>query len=355
MITARTLDLPKHVQDCPEHRQLGKEMIKVWQEEGIFQIKLDTVVQKNIFKNTNIASHKFFDELSVEEKRKFVREDNYSGYTGSMEEVTGAYKDTPEVFTIFKDIPVEDLRCKNKWPLHGPVPWPSEEFKQAYTDYTNLILGKGNRVLQLISLGLGLENMNTLVDLTNDGCYNIRVMKYPKATDKFDVRGVGAHTDYGFLSLGNQDVEGLMIRPPIKGEKRGKNWIDYQSGRLDTEEGWQMVKAESDHITIYPGDMFQLLTNGFLLALPHRVVMNQNSTRYANAFFHEPNFNAVLYPLMGENKDDHFHFGTHITNMYLNNCPERITTKYFKRENQAEILKKVREQAYKDMSKKFIY
>ena len=356
IVKATNVDIPKEVIDCSDHRQLGKDLIKIWKKEGIFQIKLENEKQKEIFGKANVASKKFFDEISIEEKRKFIREDNYSGYTASMEERTGIYVDTPEVFTIFRDIPISDVRCQKKWPLHGPVPWPFEEFKKAYDDYTELMLNQGNRVLRLISLGLGLEHIDTLVDLTHDAAYNIRIIKYPQAQTEENLRGIGAHTDYGFLSLGNQSVEGLIIRPPTQGEKRGKNWLEFTSGMWDNVEGWVTVKQETDAITIYPGDMFQLITNGYLLATPHKVNMHPNECRYSNAFFLEPNFNAVLVPLMGENKDDIFHFGTHLTNMYVANCPGRITTQYYHRENQLEILNNLRESAFKEMkrSKNFI-
>ena len=350
LVSAKTVKLPSIIKDCPEHTKIGKEMIKIWKEEGIFQVKLENDKQEKIMQNALAQTKKFFGDYSLEQKRSFVSKYTYSGYTGSLEEVTGIYKDTPEVFTIFEDVSTNDERFKKKYPIHGPVPWPFNDFKLAYEEYINMILGLGNRVLQLISLGLNLERMDILLDITHNGCYNLRILKYPQAKNG-EFRGVGAHSDYGFLSLGNQTSEGILIRPPIEGEVRGKNWIKGLSGKYDEEEPWNMVKCESDGITVYPGDMFQLLTNGYIMPTIHKVIMNPNEERFSTAFFHEPNFDATLVPLMGDSKEDHFHFGTHVTNMYVANCPNRITTKYLKESGGYEMLKALADKSYNEMKK----
>lgn len=67
----------------------------------------------------------------------------------------------------------------------------------------------------------------------------------------------------------------------------------------------------------------QFITNNRLPSTPHKVGMNIRE-RFAFAYFHEPNFNAVLKPLEGSS-DERVHYGTHFTNMFMRNYPERIT------------------------------
>jgi isopenicillin N synthase-like dioxygenase len=90
------------------------------------------------------------------------------------------------------------------------------------------------------------------------------------------------------------------------------------------------------------GDMMQYLTNSFLKSTPHKVGLN-NQERYTIAYFHEPNFRAVVKPLReysncntGSSTSQHgsvaadeegVHYGTHFTNMFMRNYPDRITTK----------------------------
>lgn len=82
----------------------------------------------------------------------------------------------------------------------------------------------------------------------------------------------------------------------------------------------------------------QLMTNNFLPATPHKVGMNTRE-RFAFAYFHEPNFCATLKPLDGSS-DESVHYGTHFTNMFMRNYPERITAKRVHAENRMEILAK---------------
>jgi isopenicillin N synthase-like dioxygenase len=44
------------------------------------------------------------------------------------------------------------------------------------------------------------------------------------------------------------------------------------------------------------------------------------------AYFHEPNFDAGIRPLLGCD-DSYIHYGTHFTNMFMRCYPDRITTR----------------------------
>ena len=75
----------------------------------------------------------------------------------------------------------------------------------------------------------------------------------------------------------------------------------------------------------------QYITGSFLPSTPHKVGLNTRE-RFAFAYFHEPNFRAVVKPLesyrsgTGTDDDEGIHYGTHFTNMCLRNYPDRITT-----------------------------
>jgi len=86
----------------------------------------------------------------------------------------------------------------------------------------------------------------------------------------------------------------------------------------------------------------QFLTNGFLYSTPHKVGLN-TAERFAFAYFHEPNFNSVLEPLPGYGEK--IHYGTHFTNMFMRNYPERVTAKRIHDENRLELLDRLRADA----------
>jgi isopenicillin N synthase-like dioxygenase len=96
--------------------------------------------------------------------------------------------------------------------------------------------------------------------------------------------------------------------------------------------------------------MMQYLTNSFLKSTPHKVGLN-NSERYTIAYFHEPSFQAVVKPIEDfsngtqsltfhedAEEDKGVHYGTHFTNMFMRNYPDRITTKRLIEENRYPLL-----------------
>src|SRR5215218_6423908 len=97
---------------------------------------------------------------------------------------------------------------------------------QAFMDELGSI---GERLLQLVALGLGLAELTALTALTRDGWHHMRVLRFP-ARSQGATRGIGAHTDYGLLVIAAQDdVGGLYIRPPVDGEQRRRNWLPGES------------------------------------------------------------------------------------------------------------------------------
>ncbi|KAJ4405661.1 hypothetical protein N0V82_010283 [Gnomoniopsis sp. IMI 355080] len=154
-------------------------------------------------------------------------------------------------------------------------------------------------------------------------------------------RGIGSHTDYGLLVIAAQDdVGGLFIRPPYEGESYA-NWEKSAAGMREEDEGWVYVPPVPGVFTVFPGDMMQYMTNSFLPSTPHKVGLNTRE-RFAFAYFHEPNFQAVAKPLpgynAGQNPEEGIHYGTHFTNMFLRNYPDRITTQRLLAEDRYKLL-----------------
>ena len=86
----------------------------------------------------------------------------------------------------------------------------------------------------------------------------------------------------------------------------------------------------------------QFLTNDTLPSTPHKVGLN-TSERFAFAYFHEPNFSSVIEPL--PEFREKIHYGTHFTNMFMRNYPERITAKRMHEEHRLELLDSLRNDA----------
>ncbi len=71
-----------------------------------------------------------------------------------------------------------------KIPCHGPMPWPDSDYKTSMKTYMDELGLVGEKLLKLVALGLGLDNINALTDLTQDGWHHMRVLRFPKLSGK---------------------------------------------------------------------------------------------------------------------------------------------------------------------------
>ena len=344
MTDLQTFHIPDAVTGTEADIALARQMLQAWQRDGIFQVATDEI-QSHKTRTAFEASRRFF-RLPMQAKARCVSDLSYTGYIASGEEVTAGEADYSEIYTVTKDVPLDDPRVEACWPCHGPAPWPDSEYRQAMTQFMDELGVVGEKLLRLTALGLGLAEMNALTNLTQDGWHHMRVLRFPTQSSK-TARGIGAHTDYGLLVIAAQDdVGGLYIRPPVDGETRKRNWLSGESsaGMYENEEPWTFVKPVPDVLTVFPGDILQFMTGGRLLSTPHKVRLATRE-RFALAYFHEPNFQACARPLFEPESDAHIHYGTHFTNMFARCYPQRITTQRIEREGRWAVLERLREDA----------
>ncbi|WP_242629472.1 2-oxoglutarate and iron-dependent oxygenase domain-containing protein [Xanthomonas oryzae] len=335
-----TFQIPPTIDVIQSHIDLGLDIIDAWRRDGIIQIALDDT-QDAITQNAFKASQGYF-ALPHSEKSSHLSDLNYAGYIASGEEITAGKADYSEIYTVCKDLPADDARVQQQWPCHGPVPWPNKGFQRDMALFTDQLGAIGEKLLRLVALGLHslgrLDDIDGLNQLTRDGWHHMRVLRFPRATLGNQSRGISSHTDYGMLVIAAQDdVGGLYIRPPVEGEVRRRNWLSEESaaGMYENEEPWTFVQPTPRVVTAFPGDIMQFLTGGYLLSTPHKVKLNTRE-RYALAYFHEPNFKAVIEPLRPEPEDGRIHYGSHFTNMFMRSYPQRITTQRILRENRLD-------------------
>ncbi|CAF4039726.1 unnamed protein product, partial [Rotaria sp. Silwood1] len=265
-----TFTIPEIVTGSEGDVELGRAMVAAWQKDGMFQVT--RTPDEDICEKAAMQASRDFFALPLAKKSTYVSDLSFAGYVASGEEVTAGEADYSEIFTITKDLPLDEKRVRDGIPCHGPVPWPSPSFKDALNQYLSRLGSIGDRLLQLIALGLNLSNMNTLKSIAEDGWHHARVLRFPPLSS-VTARGIGSHTDYGFLVIATQDdVGGLFIRPPTDGEVRKRNWLPSESsaGMYEDSEIWNYVKPVPSVLTVFPGDLFQLLTDGALLSTPHK-------------------------------------------------------------------------------------
>ncbi|GAB0140597.1 hypothetical protein EsHS_00001211 [Epichloe bromicola] len=337
-----TFVLPDKILGTLSDTIMAKAMINAWRKDGILQIAMSPW-QERLFSQASKASKKFFQKTPAQ-KHACVNDSSFCGYIASGEEITSGIADYSEIFTVSKNLQPEDHRVLAEWPFHGPCPWPDKLMERDIMDYVSELGSNGEKLLQMIELGLDVPP-GSLTKYTQDGWHHMRALRFP-SRDRTNGkgaagRGIGSHTDYGLLVMAAQDeVGGLFVRPPGQAGPCKHERSDTAVSRWD-DSGWVYVAPTPGVFTVFPGDMMQHVTNSFLRSTPHKVGLNVRE-RFAFAYFHEPNFKAVVKPLPGFDEGQKpaggIHYGTYFTKMTLQNYPDRISTRKLLDEGRCSML-----------------
>ena len=233
----------------------------------------------------------FFD-LSIEQKQqsKILHPGYPYGYMGSESETLSA--------SIGNQTPPDIKETFNGGPQHTPstitdpdalafcyatTPWPSQPpaFKDSWINYYVAMEALAQRIMQLFAVALRLspDFFDSYIDAPISA---LRAINYPpqsRAPQKDQLRA-GAHSDYGTLTIlwPEDDSRGLEIQ------------------LLDGT--WQEVTPIPGAFIINIGDLMARWTNNRWRSTIHRVTnpdtRDQASRRQSIAYFHQPNWDAVI-------------------------------------------------------------
>jgi isopenicillin N synthase-like dioxygenase len=172
-------------------------------------------------------------------------------------------------------------RATIEGPFFGPNPWPSQmpAFQSIVYEYHQRMVVLATKMLQGIAISLDLPETFFEKLMTNPISI-LRLLHYPPQNGYVaeDIIGIGAHTDYGNLTILAQDeVGGLQVM------NRDGEWI----------QGTPIPGT----FVINIGDLIQRLTNNVYLANMHRVVNTSGRERYSIPFFIDADYTAVIEPL----------------------------------------------------------
>lgn len=143
-----------------------------------------------------------------------------------------------------------------------------------------------------------LPNLHRLGALSGD---QVRFVKAPPQPEGDHRVALGAHSDFGSLTLLFNRLGGLQILLPrgMEGEgeeKRGEGEVGEKEG--DGEGQWVYVKPLPGHAIVNLGDAMVKFTNGLLRSCVHRVVeppgRQRGETRYSVVYFMRAEDEVVL-------------------------------------------------------------
>jgi len=232
------------------------------------------------------ASARWFaqpDEIRARDSmERFGR--RWRGWFGVGGELTLGRPDGKEGYYLGVDLPEDDPRVRDGWPLHGPNPVPTgvPELAAAVRDWMDLATDVGHRVLAAVAEGLGLDRDWFRRTWCADPVVLFRIFRYPPlaalpvGVGHRSARGVGEHTDYGLVTvLAHDGTPGLEVRP---------------------DDRWIPVPADPDHLVVNIGDMLERATGGHLRSTLHRV-SSSATERWSFPLFLDPGWDVRVDPL----------------------------------------------------------
>ncbi|KAK4798706.1 hypothetical protein SAY86_031032 [Trapa natans] len=176
----------------------------------------------------------------------------------------------------FIDIDFQLLTCRPRDPAN---------MKALMEEYVNLCTDLSRKIMRGIALALGGLPNEFEGERAGDPFWVLRIIGYPgvsttngHATSENDI-GCGAHTDYGLLTLVNQDdgITALQVK--------------NSSGE------WISAPPVPGTFVCNIGDMLKIWSNGLYNSTLHRVVNNSPKFRVCVAYFFEPNYDVGVEPL----------------------------------------------------------
>ncbi|KAB8256177.1 hypothetical protein BDV32DRAFT_153496 [Aspergillus pseudonomiae] len=260
--------------------KLVEEVRKCCHYNGFFQItghRVPLDLQRRVMK----CSKRFFD-LPLEEKMQIDKNLNtfnrgYELLRSQMLEA-GTGPELKEGLYIGEEIPEDHPYFVQKKLNSGPNQWPQTvpgqaEFQLTTMEYYHAVFELAKDVLGVVALTLGVDS-TFFEPLTQGAVATMRYLHYPaqpKDQDEKLNRGIGAHTDFGCVTLLLQDeVDGLQV-------------LDMPTGQ------WLDVKPVEGAYVVNLGDLFMRMANDKYKSNIHRVINKSGRERYSIPFFFSGN------------------------------------------------------------------
>lgn len=171
-------------------------------------------------------------------------------------------------------------------PLPNPPILMKEENRAKFKDY----MVRSHKIVLLILEKLNdrlgfppnmLQDLHRMQDPSGD---QVRWVRSPPQIIDDKKAALGAHTDFGSITVLFNRLGGLQVLPP-------------------KEETWSYVKPLRGHCVVNLGDAMVKLTAGVLRSNIHRVVNppgeQAGSVRYSLVYFNRPSDEVLLKPLEG--------------------------------------------------------
>jgi isopenicillin N synthase-like dioxygenase len=272
---------------------LAAQLDKICRDSG-FLVLTGHGVPENCITDMQSTMQTFFKQTPDEKQKVKAPYPGYPyGYLGPNSEALAKSKgvDTPpDLKESFnggpQDVPDGIVDPEALEFCYVPTIWPDlEGFKPTWQTYYGEMENLASRIMVAFAVALNLPD-DFFKNYINHPISALRALNYPATDDVSlpDQQRAGAHTDYGSLTilLPQAESQGLQVALPDGG------WLD-----VPTPEGAFVINI---------GDLMARWTADRWVSTLHRVVAKPHQpARPPWAYFHQPNWDAVITPFDGSN------------------------------------------------------
>ncbi|RSS63289.1 isopenicillin N synthase family oxygenase [Streptomyces sp. WAC06614] len=209
---------------------------------------------------------------------------HFRGYTRVGHELTGGASDWRDQLDVGAERPAPQVGPGDPaylW-LEGPNQWPAAlpELKEVVLGWQERLAAVAHKLLRELLASIGAPPDFFDAAFADRPHLHTKLVRYPGSAPTGADQGVGAHKDYGFLTLLLQDsVGGLQV-------VRDGGFVD--------------VPPMPGAFVVNLGELLEIATEGYLKATDHRVVSPPGAVeRYSVPFFYNPRLDAVIETVPG--------------------------------------------------------
>lgn len=274
------VDISSLFSNDPNERQHASEKLDLAVREAGFLYLKGHQIPKNLIIDLKEAVKDYFSEPLEKKMKHYIgKSTNHSGYVPQGEEqfyshaINKTNADLKEAYDIGPESPSLMARFVDK----ASTQWPeSGEFKRAVQAYYKAMLELSRTLFKGFALALGLPEETFTRYLTTPPSQLRLIHYFDNPNAKESDSGIGAHTDYEFLTILLPTAPGLQV--------------------LNGANEWINVPILEDCFVINIGDMMELVSNGQYIATSHRV-RQVKEERYAFPFFCNLDYDTVVAPI----------------------------------------------------------
>ncbi|KAJ5742320.1 Oxoglutarate/iron-dependent dioxygenase [Penicillium manginii] len=266
---------PFYEEDQSARRGLINQVRSACESFGFFQI-VNHGVPESLRQDILKQSVDFF-KLSLEIKEKYNKD--IGGFNRGYERLRAqnfekkTEGDLKEGYYFGTDLPLDHPYVVGRKINLGPNKYPEDvsdptAFKVIVDSYFKSVEKLAHDILRILASTLNLDE-DFFQDYVDTPIAILRLLHYPPqpANASSDERGIGAHTDFGGITILLQDmIGGLQVW-----NKDHSTWVD--------------VKPLEGAFVVNLGNMMMRWTNDHYLSNLHRVINKTGKERYSVPFF----------------------------------------------------------------------